>query len=893
MAIPETTGIPTELPSATAPTVFQNDNSPLIAATRRLGVSLVETGDYFTRTAADDAFNNYQKEVGYLMRGNPRSLGPDGQPGADMGYLGLNGRAALDRRPTIEADLDSLEKRLRDGLGGNQRAIDFFDNAAKGYRTTVSGQISSHADTQSTAWSQTVNAAGSQLALDRIAANPLDPETMLNATSDLIGARIKTAQLAGALPGDEVWNQTMADAKRDALKTQILSVGATDPSRAMDILTKNKDFLGSDYASVHASLRERAEEQDSITAGTTAIETARVASADSWVNPANPVFATAVTETPGGFSADALARVVQIESAGNPDAANGSHVGLGQFSEEAAKEVGLVDRKNPEESIKAIQRYAANNAQYLTPILGRAPTDAELYLAHQQGPGGAAKLLSNPTASAVRILGGEDTKRGLAIVEGNLPPALRDKAPQLSAAQFVQIWMNRFRGNAAPPTAADKPADAPIEVETVMSAEGAPMSVPKAGISQPGAAVAPPVPTEGVTQQPFQPVDVFADAMAAVQADDTLSPQVKQRAIAFINNQKAQANIASKTGAAAKAEANDQAVNEIATMMASGQTNGIMDKIKADPRLSGSSRLALINAVQADADRTEAGATAAYGNGFWAAYQGVTAEADDPTKITSVDDLMRRAGPGGDLTLAGVQKLGAMLTLNQKTVGGEAITSAKAAMLRYAKSKLSFQDDAGYVPDFQGETIFNARFIPKFEAAFDKWTSDGKDPWEFLNQENVDKMLSGLRSPREMAMARLMAQQSGVDVSALPAPPTPAGVDEQGWKLLVNSPPLLADGKPSDQGRWLRVINTLIENPTPAVIGQFDQFFAPAGLTAQGLLDVLGVEAQEKDAAPSTERLPDESDVEYITRVGTPLPNSQYQMPDGTIRDPGLAIPVQ
>ncbi|MET3560726.1 hypothetical protein ABID39_001435 [Bartonella japonica] len=46
-----------------------------------------------------------------------------------------------------------------------------------------------------------------------------------------------------------------------------------------------------------------------------------------------------------------------------------------------------------------------DNRNHLSRVLGRAPTEAELYLAHQQGAGGAARLLQNPHANAAQIVG--------------------------------------------------------------------------------------------------------------------------------------------------------------------------------------------------------------------------------------------------------------------------------------------------------------------------------------------------------------------------------------------------------------------------------------------------------------------------------------------------------
>jgi hypothetical protein len=46
-----------------------------------------------------------------------------------------------------------------------------------------------------------------------------------------------------------------------------------------------------------------------------------------------------------------------------------------------------------------MQKFTQQNQQYLQSKLGRAPTSAELYMAHNMGTGGAMKLLrGNPNA---------------------------------------------------------------------------------------------------------------------------------------------------------------------------------------------------------------------------------------------------------------------------------------------------------------------------------------------------------------------------------------------------------------------------------------------------------------------------------------------------------------
>lgn len=104
-----------------------------------------------------------------------------------------------------------------------------------------------------------------------------------------------------------------------------------------------------------------------------------------------------------------LAKTAQVESRMNPNAQNprSSAGGLFQFLDSTAKRYGLTDKMDPVASTLAAAQLAGDNADSLSSRLGREPTTPELYVAHQQGAGGAAKILSNPSAPMASLVGGE------------------------------------------------------------------------------------------------------------------------------------------------------------------------------------------------------------------------------------------------------------------------------------------------------------------------------------------------------------------------------------------------------------------------------------------------------------------------------------------------------
>lgn len=132
---------------------------------------------------------------------------------------------------------------------------------------------------------------------------------------------------------------------------------------------------------------------------------------------------------PGGY----LERTAQIESAMNPSAKNpnSSAGGLFQFINSTAREYGLVDRYDPVESTDAASRLARDNANYLRRKLGREPTAAELYLAHQQGAGGAARLLADPNRRASEVVGADAVR-------------LNGGNANMTSGQFADKWLDKF-----------------------------------------------------------------------------------------------------------------------------------------------------------------------------------------------------------------------------------------------------------------------------------------------------------------------------------------------------------------------------------------------------------------------------------------------------------------
>lgn len=151
---------------------------------------------------------------------------------------------------------------------------------------------------------------------------------------------------------------------------------------------------------------------------------------------------------------DYLHRTAQVESSGRPKAQNGSSTGVFQFHPATFASVGGKDITSVQDQTVAALNLARKDKAELQSVLGREPTPAELYIAHQQGgAGGRALMTAPPETNAVAALtpayNGDARMARLAIV-GN------GGTPDMTAGEFVDHWREKFGGGQAAP-AADSP----------------------------------------------------------------------------------------------------------------------------------------------------------------------------------------------------------------------------------------------------------------------------------------------------------------------------------------------------------------------------------------------------------------------------------------------------
>jgi len=152
-----------------------------------------------------------------------------------------------------------------------------------------------------------------------------------------------------------------------------------------------------------------------------------------------------------GVDIETLRGIAWLESTFDGNAKNGSSSagGLFQFIDGTAAQYGLTDKFNVEMSSDAAARLLVDNQKNLTQVLGRKASPGELYLAHQQGSGGAAILLRQPNMKAVDALAklkGVTPEEAEARIRLNLPPRVRQRAKDITAGEFAKLWTSKLDG---------------------------------------------------------------------------------------------------------------------------------------------------------------------------------------------------------------------------------------------------------------------------------------------------------------------------------------------------------------------------------------------------------------------------------------------------------------
>lgn len=148
--------------------------------------------------------------------------------------------------------------------------------------------------------------------------------------------------------------------------------------------------------------------------------------------------------------------IAAIESGGQPDNCTGSYCGLFQLSSsEFFSRGGRGSVFDARENARVTMIRFVEAAEAFKQQYGRVPDPTELYLWHQQGPGGLAAHLAEPARLAWRSMysTGEGRAKGpdwsRRAIWGNVPSDVRARygsVERLTSAEFIDIWRNKVEG---------------------------------------------------------------------------------------------------------------------------------------------------------------------------------------------------------------------------------------------------------------------------------------------------------------------------------------------------------------------------------------------------------------------------------------------------------------
>lgn len=153
-----------------------------------------------------------------------------------------------------------------------------------------------------------------------------------------------------------------------------------------------------------------------------------------------------------GLSPHLLMRFAHIESGGRPWVQTGKYKGLFQLKDSEFNKHSSGSIWDPRENANAFANLLKANIRQWVKDMGREPTDAEMYLMHQQGRSGAKAHLSNPDEIAwktIRRFYGSD-KVAKSAIWGNVPTQYKKtfgSVNNITSRQFTQMWADRVGGD--------------------------------------------------------------------------------------------------------------------------------------------------------------------------------------------------------------------------------------------------------------------------------------------------------------------------------------------------------------------------------------------------------------------------------------------------------------
>lgn len=415
------------------------------------------------------------------------------------------------------------------------------------------------------------------------------------------------------------------------------------------------------------------------------------------------------------------------------------------------------------------------------------------------------------------------------------------KNPQV-AAQFARgVHAAEKGGAAARPVADYLPGASGQDTQTAANDDTAPTP-----LNAPPGLKAPETPLEKLAR-------ITQEGVERIEKMNLPSKQKEQTLNAF-RTQVATHELAINLTKKAQDEAYHKALGGYVDDMVSGKTGDIVQRINQDPAIPPEHKWPLIETASKASGNPQG--VVNFGPGWLQASQGVLKKPGEDGYIGDATDILKM-GPAGtnQLTMAGVQDVLHTRAQAAKDIDQHGIQQTRASVMKWAYSQMVVDHEMlfpGIPPrkDKKGEDAYDGTFVPKVNAAFAQFMKKpGADQLEFWTQDNMRTLMSGIRSPSDVAAERAL---SGLQkpITQQPIPAAPEGVNNNSWQTVMKSVPVTKDGKQWPAQDWADAINILRANPTPDMIKFFDKRFGAGGYSGKEILDHLKAEEKVSPTAP-------------------------------------------
>lgn len=398
-----------------------------------LGQGALAAGKFYGEVAADDATNKWQEEVNKILYGSGQ-VGADGNP--DRGYYGLRGEDAMRAMPEVQQKILQLRTRYREGMASSEQQL-HFDHNTRAMSQFLAKETSHHYSTQFDHYTAATNKASADLALGFATSHAADDEQFEHGVADLISARMKDAQRQyGGNPGTAIIDDVMLNARREATAARIEAMLPTNPTRAKQILDQDANLLrGPLYDKLSNQLRTRG----------VAVEAANMlreaqgrplSTGGGLRSGVGGAVATRISQEASrqGVDNGLALTTAHIESSMGQNL--GSRGNIFQLGRPEWASVGGGDMADTETQVRNGVSFLGRTKQQIEDALGRPASDADVYLAHQQGVAGAKALLTAPPG----------TPAGSVVDPKNISANGGD--PNAPASAFVSMWRNKYAATA-------------------------------------------------------------------------------------------------------------------------------------------------------------------------------------------------------------------------------------------------------------------------------------------------------------------------------------------------------------------------------------------------------------------------------------------------------------